>query len=89
MPGGGTVDDHKRSHSYVFCPWGTAEGTAVDCVFADLVNSAAALVGHWQLDEEPGTGAAESSGRSTAAKSPAPFYTHRRRTTRWPALAAQ
>ncbi|MDX3108051.1 hypothetical protein, partial [Nonomuraea angiospora] len=37
------------------------------CVFADLVNSAAALVGHWQLDEESGTGAAESSGRSAAA----------------------
>ncbi|MDX3111188.1 LamG-like jellyroll fold domain-containing protein [Nonomuraea angiospora] len=34
---------------------------------ADLVNSAATLVGHWKLDEESGTSAAESSGRSTAA----------------------
>ncbi|MEV5894570.1 LamG-like jellyroll fold domain-containing protein [Nonomuraea fuscirosea] len=34
---------------------------------ADLVNSAATLVGHWQLDEESGTSAADSSGRAGAA----------------------
>jgi hypothetical protein len=34
---------------------------------AELVNSAAALVGHWQLDEESGATAADSSGRATAA----------------------
>ncbi|WP_433438646.1 LamG-like jellyroll fold domain-containing protein [Nonomuraea sp. CA-141351] len=34
---------------------------------ADLVNSAATLVGHWKLDEESGTSAADSSGRATAA----------------------
>ncbi|MEV0379068.1 LamG-like jellyroll fold domain-containing protein [Nonomuraea sp. NPDC050643] len=34
---------------------------------ADLVNSAATLVGHWKLDEESGTSAAESSGRAGAA----------------------
>ncbi|WP_346433741.1 LamG-like jellyroll fold domain-containing protein [Nonomuraea composti] len=34
---------------------------------ADLVNSAATLVGHWMLDEESGTSAADSSGRSSAA----------------------
>jgi hypothetical protein len=34
---------------------------------ADLVNSAATLVGHWALDEESGTSAADSSGRATAA----------------------
>ncbi|MFC4114803.1 LamG-like jellyroll fold domain-containing protein [Nonomuraea zeae] len=34
---------------------------------ADLVNSAATLVGHWKLDEESGLSAAESSGRATAA----------------------
>lgn len=34
---------------------------------ADLVNSAATLVGHWTLDEESGTSAADSSGRATAA----------------------
>ncbi|QFY06763.1 DNRLRE domain-containing protein [Nonomuraea phyllanthi] len=34
---------------------------------ADLVNSAAALVGHWTLDEESGTSAADSSGRSAPA----------------------
>ncbi|MGN9845517.1 LamG-like jellyroll fold domain-containing protein [Nonomuraea sp. H19] len=34
---------------------------------AELVNSAAALVGHWKLDEESGTSAADSSGRATAA----------------------
>ncbi|SEG57967.1 Concanavalin A-like lectin/glucanases superfamily protein [Nonomuraea solani] len=34
---------------------------------ADLVNSAATLVGHWTLDEETGTTAADSSGRGTAA----------------------
>ncbi|MBT2232850.1 DNRLRE domain-containing protein [Nonomuraea sp. NEAU-A123] len=34
---------------------------------ADLVNSAATLVGHWKLDEESGTLAADSSGRATAA----------------------
>ncbi|MGW0811513.1 LamG domain-containing protein, partial [Nonomuraea sp. NPDC002799] len=34
---------------------------------ADLVNSAATLVGHWKLDEDAGVSAADSSGRSTAA----------------------
>lgn len=34
---------------------------------ADLVNSAATLVGHWTLDEEGGVSAADSSGRATAA----------------------
>ncbi|MEO3804314.1 LamG-like jellyroll fold domain-containing protein [Nonomuraea sp. B1E8] len=34
---------------------------------ADLVNSAATLVGHWRLDEESGSSAADSSGRATAA----------------------
>lgn len=34
---------------------------------ADLVNSAATLVGHWELDEETGVTAADSSGRGTAA----------------------
>ncbi|WP_262379521.1 LamG-like jellyroll fold domain-containing protein [Nonomuraea sp. PA05] len=34
---------------------------------ADLVNSAATLVGHWTLDEESGVSAADSSGRATAA----------------------
>ncbi|MCA2176373.1 DNRLRE domain-containing protein [Nonomuraea glycinis] len=34
---------------------------------ADLVNSAATLVGHWTLDEETGVSAADSSGRATAA----------------------
>ncbi|MFE3448299.1 LamG-like jellyroll fold domain-containing protein [Nonomuraea sp. NPDC059194] len=34
---------------------------------ADLVNSAATLVGHWKLDEESGASAADSSGRATAA----------------------
>lgn len=34
---------------------------------ADLVHSAATLVGHWKLDEESGTTAADSSGRATAA----------------------
>ncbi|MFG1710333.1 LamG-like jellyroll fold domain-containing protein [Nonomuraea sp. M3C6] len=34
---------------------------------ADLVNSAATLVGHWRLDEESGLSAADSSGRATAA----------------------
>ncbi|MFC5832329.1 LamG-like jellyroll fold domain-containing protein [Nonomuraea insulae] len=34
---------------------------------ADLVNSAATLVGHWKLDEESGTSAADSSGRASAA----------------------
>ncbi|MFB9468322.1 LamG-like jellyroll fold domain-containing protein [Nonomuraea salmonea] len=34
---------------------------------ADLVNSAATLVGHWKLDEESGSSAADSSGRATAA----------------------
>ncbi|MFI7697654.1 LamG-like jellyroll fold domain-containing protein [Nonomuraea sp. NPDC049480] len=34
---------------------------------ADLVNSAATLVGHWQLDEESGYSAADSSGRATPA----------------------
>jgi hypothetical protein len=34
---------------------------------AALVNSAATLVGHWKLDEESGTSAADSSGRATAA----------------------
>ncbi|MCF6474155.1 LamG domain-containing protein [Nonomuraea sp. MG754425] len=34
---------------------------------ADLVNSAATLVGHWKLDEESGTSAADSSGRAGAA----------------------
>ncbi|MGW0811589.1 LamG-like jellyroll fold domain-containing protein, partial [Nonomuraea sp. NPDC002799] len=34
---------------------------------ADLVNSAATLVGHWKLDEESGLSAADSSGRATAA----------------------
>ncbi|MFG1702908.1 LamG-like jellyroll fold domain-containing protein [Nonomuraea sp. M3C6] len=34
---------------------------------ADLVNSAATLVGHWTLDEESGLSAADSSGRATAA----------------------
>ncbi|MFD1500255.1 LamG-like jellyroll fold domain-containing protein [Streptosporangium lutulentum] len=34
---------------------------------ADLVNSAATLVGHWRLDEESGVSAADSSGRATAA----------------------
>ncbi|WP_344876125.1 LamG-like jellyroll fold domain-containing protein [Nonomuraea antimicrobica] len=34
---------------------------------ADLVNSAATLVGHWTLDEESGASAADSSGRAGAA----------------------
>ncbi|MFC7714027.1 LamG domain-containing protein [Nonomuraea recticatena] len=34
---------------------------------ADLVNSAATLVGHWRLDEESGLSAADASGRATAA----------------------
>ncbi|MEU6720521.1 LamG-like jellyroll fold domain-containing protein [Nonomuraea sp. NPDC046802] len=34
---------------------------------ADLVNSAATLVGHWTLDEESGLTAADSSGRGTPA----------------------
>ncbi|MEU7898087.1 LamG-like jellyroll fold domain-containing protein [Nonomuraea sp. NPDC049152] len=34
---------------------------------ADLVNSAATLVGHWKLDEGTGASAADSSGRSAAA----------------------
>jgi hypothetical protein len=34
---------------------------------ADLVNSAATLVGHWKLDEESGLTAADSSGRGRAA----------------------
>ncbi|SNS29780.1 Concanavalin A-like lectin/glucanases superfamily protein [Streptosporangium subroseum] len=34
---------------------------------ADLVNSAATLIGHWRLDEESGLSAADSSGRATAA----------------------
>ncbi|MEU0567860.1 LamG-like jellyroll fold domain-containing protein [Nonomuraea sp. NPDC005983] len=34
---------------------------------ADLVNSAATLVGHWKLDEDTGTAAADSSGRASAA----------------------
>ncbi|TDE27431.1 LamG domain-containing protein [Nonomuraea mesophila] len=34
---------------------------------ADLVNSAATLVGHWKLDEQSGSSAADSSGRATAA----------------------
>ncbi|MEV4361328.1 LamG domain-containing protein [Nonomuraea sp. NPDC049625] len=34
---------------------------------ADLVNSAATLVGHWTLDEESGLTAADSSGRATPA----------------------
>lgn len=34
---------------------------------ADLVNSAATLVGHWGLDEESGLSAADSSGRAPAA----------------------
>ncbi|WP_327584918.1 DNRLRE domain-containing protein [Nonomuraea sp. NBC_00507] len=34
---------------------------------ADLVNSAATLVGHWTLDEESGASAGDSSGRATAA----------------------
>ncbi|MEU8103806.1 LamG-like jellyroll fold domain-containing protein [Nonomuraea muscovyensis] len=34
---------------------------------AELVNSAATLVGHWKLDEETGTSAADSSGKGTAA----------------------
>ena len=34
---------------------------------ADLVNSAATLVGHWKLDEESGASAADSSGRASAA----------------------
>ncbi|MDP4504732.1 LamG-like jellyroll fold domain-containing protein [Nonomuraea turcica] len=34
---------------------------------ADLVNSAATLVGHWKLDEESGYSAADSSGRATPA----------------------
>ncbi|SDJ61388.1 LamG-like jellyroll fold domain-containing protein [Nonomuraea jiangxiensis] len=34
---------------------------------ADLVNSAATLVGHWKLDEESGLTAADSSGRATPA----------------------
>ncbi|MEU6715003.1 LamG-like jellyroll fold domain-containing protein [Nonomuraea sp. NPDC046802] len=34
---------------------------------ADLVNSAATLVGHWKMDETTGTTAADSSGRSTPA----------------------
>ncbi|MGP4093856.1 LamG-like jellyroll fold domain-containing protein [Nonomuraea sp. KM90] len=33
---------------------------------AELVNSAATLVGHWKLDEESGLSAADSSGRATA-----------------------
>ncbi|MCK2221691.1 DNRLRE domain-containing protein [Actinomadura sp. ATCC 31491] len=34
---------------------------------ADLINSASTLVGHWTLDEETGTTAADSSGRATPA----------------------
>jgi hypothetical protein len=34
---------------------------------AELVNSAATLVGHWKLDEDAGATAADSSGRATAA----------------------
>ncbi len=34
---------------------------------ADLVNSAATLVGHWKLDEDGGVSAADSSGRATPA----------------------
>ena len=34
---------------------------------ADLVNSAATLVGHWKLDEPAGVTAADSSGRASAA----------------------
>ncbi|MGW4661571.1 LamG-like jellyroll fold domain-containing protein [Streptosporangium sandarakinum] len=34
---------------------------------ADLVNSAATLVGHWKLDEDSGAVAADSSGRASAA----------------------
>ncbi|MBF8189727.1 LamG domain-containing protein [Nonomuraea sp. K274] len=34
---------------------------------AELVNSAATLVGHWRLDEEAGLSAADSSGRATPA----------------------
>lgn len=34
---------------------------------ADLVNSAATLVGHWKLDEGTGAVAADSSGRASAA----------------------
>ncbi|TMR90652.1 LamG domain-containing protein [Nonomuraea basaltis] len=34
---------------------------------ADLVNSAATLVGHWKLDEDDGLSAADSSGKATAA----------------------
>ncbi|MET9341211.1 LamG-like jellyroll fold domain-containing protein [Nonomuraea sp. NPDC003804] len=34
---------------------------------AELVNSAATLVGHWKLDEESGLSSADSSGRATAA----------------------
>ncbi|ACZ90120.1 hypothetical protein Aros01_04304 [Streptosporangium roseum] len=34
---------------------------------ADLVNSAATLVGHWKLDEGAGAAAADSSGRASAA----------------------
>lgn len=34
---------------------------------AELVNSAATLVGHWKLDEGTGTSAADSTGRATAA----------------------
>ncbi|MEV0594214.1 LamG-like jellyroll fold domain-containing protein [Nonomuraea cavernae] len=34
---------------------------------ADLVNSAATLVGHWKLDEDTGVTAADSSGRASAA----------------------
>ncbi|MGW4411944.1 LamG-like jellyroll fold domain-containing protein [Nonomuraea sp. NPDC004702] len=34
---------------------------------ADLVNSAATLVGHWKLDEDGGLSAADSSGRATPA----------------------
>jgi hypothetical protein len=33
---------------------------------AELVNSAAALVGHWKLDEDSGLTAADSSGRASA-----------------------
>ncbi|MEW9547563.1 LamG-like jellyroll fold domain-containing protein [Nonomuraea sp. NPDC050783] len=34
---------------------------------ADLIHSASTLVGHWKLDEESGTAAADSSGRATPA----------------------
>lgn len=34
---------------------------------ADLINSASTLVGHWKLDEESGTAAADSSGKGTPA----------------------